>query len=569
MIAETVEEGFEIVAEQQLERLGGLEKPKSPERLVECVPNFSEGRDARVIEEIVANIPKCGCRLLDVESDPSHNRCVVTFIGAPDAVAEAAFACAKRAAELIDMERHRGEHPRIGATDVIPFVPIQGVTMEDCVDLARSVGRRIADELAIPVYLYANAATRPDRVRLPDIRQGEYEGLKVAIQTDPARAPDFGPRKLHPTAGATAVGARPPLIAFNVNLDTGDIVKARTIAKAIRESSGGLPAVQAKGILIKETGDVQVTMNLLDYKVTSMETVMSRLEALAADARAVIKDSEIIGLLPLDALLDVAKARLRLKGFSRSQILDLVGQSAEDAAAKDVRGNDVREGAANSGAEPSQVTEGHYLASMDLTKFVDELAAPTGAPGGGAASAVAGILGCALIRMVAGNTLSKARFTEGRERLEEIRKASSALMEEFQALAQKDTEAYLQVEAAMRMPRSTEEEKNARRAAMQEAFKAATAVPLETAETTSRAMSLLPDLAKYGNPNAVTDMGVGALLLDTARRGASMNVQVNLSSIDDALFVGSASSKLESISASCVEALAAISSALRNAGLTY
>jgi len=323
--------------------------------------------------------------------------------------------------------------------------------------------------------------------------------------------------------------------------------------------------VQAKGILIKETGDVQVTMNLLDYKVTSMETVMSRLESLARDANAVIKDSEIIGLLPLDALLDVARARLRLKGFSRSQILDLVGQSARGIERDGGSGSASEDGA----VQRSQTKEGYSLASMDFTRFIDELAAPTGAPGGGAASAVAGVLGCALIRMVAGNTLSKARFTEGRDRLEEIRKASQALMGEFQVLAQRDTEAYLQVEAAMRMPRSTDEEKSARRAAMQEAFKAATLVPLETVETAAKAMSLLPDLAKYGNPNAVTDMGVGALLLDAARRGASMNVQVNLSSLDDKSFVDSASRRLESVAASSKEALAAVTSALQNAGLTY
>ena len=215
------------------------------DRLVECVPNFSEGRNTDVIRDIVSNVARHGCRLLDVESDPSHNRSVVTFIGTPENVAAAAFTCARRASELINMEHHKGEHPRIGATDVIPFVPVQGVTMDECVAIARDVGRRIAEELGIPVYLYANAALRPDRVRLPDIRQGQYEGLKVSIETDPDRAPDFGPPKMHPTAGATAVGARPPLIAYNVNLDTGDIVKARTIAKALRESSGGLPAVEA------------------------------------------------------------------------------------------------------------------------------------------------------------------------------------------------------------------------------------------------------------------------------------------------------------------------------------
>ncbi len=536
------------------------------DRLVECVPNFSEGRNLEIVRDIVSNIPRCGCDLLDVESDPSHNRSVVTYIGTPENVAEAAFQCAKRASELIDMERHKGAHPRIGATDVIPFVPIQGVTMEDCVELARQVGSRIARELGIPVYLYAKAAQRPERVLLPDIRQGEYEGLKVAIETDPGRAPDFGPSRMHPTAGATVAGARPPLIAFNVNLDTGDIVKARTIARGLRESAGGLPAVQAKGILIKETGDVQVTMNLLDYTVTSMETVMSNLEAMANELGARVKGSEIIGLLPLDALLDVAVHRLGLKGFSRRQILDLVGQSASGG------GRETTDSGAPGHLAPGtskDTKEVYYLADFNLSRFIDELAAPTGAPGGGAASAVAGVLGAALIRMVAGNTLSKARFTEGRERLEEIRKAAEALIGEFQDLTHKDTEAYLQVEAAMKMPRATDEEKEARRAAMQEAFKGASLTPLMTVDAAVRAMALLPDLAAYGNPNAVTDMAVGALLLDAARRGATMNIQINLGSIADEAFVAKAKKQIAESQAAAASYIQAVQSAVTKAELDF
>jgi glutamate formiminotransferase len=537
------------------------------DRLVECVPNFSEGRNTDVIRDIVSNVARHGCRLLDVESDPSHNRSVVTFIGTPENVAAAAFTCARRASELINMEHHKGEHPRIGATDVIPFVPVQGVTMDECVAIARDVGRRIAEELGIPVYLYANAALRPDRVRLPDIRQGQYEGLKVSIETDPDRAPDFGPPKMHPTAGATAVGARPPLIAYNVNLDTGDIVKARTIAKALRESSGGLPAVQAKGILIKETGDVQVTMNLLDHRVTSMEKLMSTLEDEAAKVNARVKDSEIIGLLPLDALLDVAVARLKLRGFSRNQVLDLVGQSAGRDCG--TFGPLQDESGAIAGSGHKDIREGYHLADLNLITFVDELAAPTGAPGGGAASAVAGILGCALIRMVAGNTLSKARFKEGRERLEEIRKASQDLLQRFQVLTLKDTEAYLAVEAAMKMPRATDDEKAARKAAMQEAFRGATLTPLDTVSDAVEAMSLLPDLVRYGNPNAITDMAVGALLLDATRRGAAMNVQINLDSIADAEFVERARGRLDAAADKARTYLEAVKEGMKAAGLDF
>lgn len=293
-------------------------------KVIECIPNFSEGRNQSVIDEILKAIKDAGCKILDSSSDPSHNRSVVTFIGTPETVEEAAFKAAQRAGELIDMEQHHGEHPRIGATDVVPFVPIRGVTIEECVDIAKKVGRRIGEELSIPVYLYAKAATRPERVRLPNIRKGEYEGLKEAIKAEPDRKPDFGPCLLHPKAGATAVGARPPLIAYNVNLNTTNVKIARSIARHIRESSGGLPHVQAKGITMEDTGLAQVTMNLLDYKSTPIELVFSKIEEEAASKGVEITDSEIIGLIPLDALLNVALARLKLKDFSRQRILDLI-----------------------------------------------------------------------------------------------------------------------------------------------------------------------------------------------------------------------------------------------------
>ncbi len=294
------------------------------QKLVECIPNFSEGKDQSVLDAIVNSIIDSGCNVLDASLDPSHNRSVVTFIGSPKDVAQAAFNASQKAVELIDMEKHSGEHPRIGAVDVIPFVPIQGVTMADCIQIAEQVGKRIGEELNIPVYLYAKAARRPERVRLPTVRKGEYEGLKKAIKSDPAREPDFGPGELHPSAGAVAVGARPALIAYNVNLDTKDVKIARSIARRIRESSGGFPHVQAKGITMGDTGLAQVTMNLLDYRTTSIEDVFSKIQEEAERKGVGIADSEIIGLIPLDALLDVAFARLKLEGFSRNRILDLI-----------------------------------------------------------------------------------------------------------------------------------------------------------------------------------------------------------------------------------------------------
>src|SRR5579859_2753221 len=293
------------------------------QRLVECVPNFSEGRRPEVIQQIVAviqNLP--GIRLLDVESNANHNRSVVTFVGEPEATVDAAFRLTQAAVTFLNMEEHVGEHPRIGAMDVIPFVPISGVTMDECVALARQLGQRIGDELDVPVYLYAHAATTPARRRLPDVRQGQYSGLKTTIAT-PERKPDFGPARMHPTAGATAVGARPPLIAFNINLATRNIGIAREIAKAVRESSGGLVNVQAMGVDLAESGMVQVSMNLLDYTRTPIHRAFEMVRIEAQRHGALIAGSEVVGLVPVDALIDAASFYLRLDGFRREQTLEL------------------------------------------------------------------------------------------------------------------------------------------------------------------------------------------------------------------------------------------------------
>lgn len=293
------------------------------QKLVECVPNFSEGRRPDVINGItgvLADLP--GVRLLDVESNPDHNRSVVTFIGDPASVAEGAFRLTQAAVAAIDMEAHQGEHPRMGAMDVIPFVPISGVTMDDCVALARHVGERIGNELNVPVYLYAQAASNPARRRLPDVRQGQYEGLKTSIGT-PERRPDYGPARMHPNAGATAVGARPPLIAFNINLATRNMRIARDIAKGVRESSGGLVNVQAMGVDLAEQGMVQVSMNLLDYTRTPIHRAFELVRLEAERYGATIAGSEVVGLIPVDALLDATRFYLRLDGFRREQTLEL------------------------------------------------------------------------------------------------------------------------------------------------------------------------------------------------------------------------------------------------------
>ena len=290
------------------------------QKIVECVPNFSEGRRQPVIDAIAAAIGSVdGVRVLDVQSDADHNRTVVTFVGGPEAVAEGAFQSIATAAQLIDLDHHRGEHPRIGAADVVPLVPVRGVAMEECVALARQLGQRVGEELRIPVYLYEEAATRPDRRNLAEVRRGEYEGLKEEIRTNPDRAPDFGPARLGP-AGATVIGARPFLIAYNVFLTTGDVEIARQIARALRHSSGGLRYVRALGLLV--AGKAQVSMNLTDFRHTPVHRVVEMIRREAARHGVAVERSELIGLIPQQALLDAAQWYLQLDGFTPDQVLE-------------------------------------------------------------------------------------------------------------------------------------------------------------------------------------------------------------------------------------------------------
>ena len=293
-------------------------------KLVECVPNFSVGRRPEVIEAIAEEVRQvANVKLLDVKADPSHNRVVVTFVGEPQAVKQAAFNCCKKAAELIDMEKHHGEHPRIGATDVIPFIPVKNVSMEECAQLADELAQEIAAKLNIPVYLYEEAAKIPGRKALPDIRKGQYEGLKTEI-SKPERRPDYGPAQLHPTAGATVVGARQFLIAYNINLDTSDVNIAKKIANSIREAKGGYKYVRAMGVTV-QIGDrdiAQVTINMVNYQGTPLFRVFETVKSEAARYGVNVLGSEIIGLTPMQALLDAAEFYLRLDGFDRKQVLE-------------------------------------------------------------------------------------------------------------------------------------------------------------------------------------------------------------------------------------------------------
>jgi len=301
-------------------------------KIVECIPNFSEGRRTEVIDQIVASIKSTpGAVLLDRESDPNHNRSVITFVAAPDRAVDAAIRAARTASELIDLNRHKGEHPRMGATDVIPFVPIAGVGMDDCIALARVCGEKMWRELSIPVYLYEKAATRPERENLATVRKGQFEGIRDEIATSEARRPDFGEARVHPTAGITAVGARPPLIAYNVNLGTSDIEVANKIARAVRHQTGGLRYVKALGFELKDRGIVQVSMNMVNYEGTPLFRAFEMVRREAERYGVPVIGSEIVGLVPQQALNAVADFYLRLENFSQDQILEHRLQSALEA----------------------------------------------------------------------------------------------------------------------------------------------------------------------------------------------------------------------------------------------
>lgn len=306
-------------------------------RLIECVPNFSEGRDKKKIDAIVKAGRTGKVKILDIESDPDHNRMLTTIVGEPEAVFQSVWGIIKKATKLIDMEKHQGEHPRIGATDVVPFIPVANVTMEECALLAKRLGEKVGEELKIPVYLYEAAATRPERINLAEVRRGDYEGLKKEIEINPDRKPDFGPAKMHPTAGAMVVGARKFLIAYNVNLDTEDVQIAKELAKSVREKDGGFPAVKALGFEIKDKGYVQVSMNLCDFERANMDVVFRKIKEGAEKRRVKVLGSEIYGMVPKTALEGINLKELELIGFKKEQILEERLKSSDVAFFGDAR----------------------------------------------------------------------------------------------------------------------------------------------------------------------------------------------------------------------------------------
>lgn len=472
-------------------------------RVVECVPNFSEGRRPEVLDAIVGAISEVeGVRVLGKEMDADHNRAVVTFVGEPEQVKKAAFAGCAKAAELIDLNQHEGQHPRIGATDVIPFIPISGVSVEECIELARELGQEIAENLGIPIYLYEKAATRPERENLATVRQGQFEGLRTVIETDPARRPDFGEPKIHPTAGATAIGVRDFLIAYNIYLNTDNLDIAKNIAKRVRFKDGGFRFVKANGFAIKERGCVQVSMNLTNYKGTPMHDAFEYVKREAARYGVSVTDSEIVGLVPLEAMLNTAEYYLQLDNFSHEQVLE------------------------------NKLWGGGGAESVP-TMFIDEVASKSPAPGGGSVAALAGALAAALGSMVCRLTVGRKKYADVSEELADALKHTERHRSKLTSAIEADAKAFDAVMSAMKLPKDTPEEIERRENAMQEAYKAATEVPLSVMEEVRGLLNHLKLIAEKGNVNSVSDAGVGALMARTACEGAKLNVEINLPSITD------------------------------------
>ncbi|HKN58310.1 MAG TPA: glutamate formimidoyltransferase [Gemmatimonadaceae bacterium] len=471
-------------------------------KLVECVPNFSEGRRPDVVAAIrdaIASVE--GVSVLDVSSDASHNRSVITFIAPLDSAVEAAFAGIKTAAERIDLCQHTGEHPRIGATDVVPFIPLEGSTMEDCIALARELGERVGHELKIPVYLYERAATTPARENLADVRRGEFEGLRDELGKNPARKPDFGPEKIHPTCGATAIGARPFLVAYNIYLGPAENLQiAKNVAKAVRGSSGGFRYV--KGLGLEVDGQAQVSMNLVDTEKTPLHHAFDFVKLRAESEGAQVTWSEIVGLVPERVLFDAAVSHLQLAKFTPDQVLE----------------RKVREAA--SGGE-------------SVSGFLASVASSNPVPGGGSVAAHAGALGAALAQMVAGLTIGKKKYAAVDAEMKAAALKAAALGNQLTALVKRDAEAYAQVSDAYKLPKEPTDAAARRSQAVTKALLKAAEVPLETARAAVDVAQLAALVAEKGNTNAVTDAGVAALLAHAAAKGAAYNVRVNVQAMDD------------------------------------
>ncbi len=526
------------------------------QKLIECVPNFSEGRDLNVIKQITAAIEAVeGVSLLDVDPGASTNRTVVTFVGSPEAAVEAAFRGIQKAAELIDMRKQKGAHPRMGATDVCPFIPVSDVSWEEAIECARSLGKRVGEELKIPVYLYERAASNPERANLSIIRAGEYEGFFEKIK-QPAWKPDFGPAVFNEKSGATVIGAREFLVAYNVNLNTKSTRRANSVAFDVREQGrfktddgtptgkkvldatgepvripGMLKHVKAIGWYVEEYGMAQVSMNLTNIEATPLHAAFDACATSAAERGMRVTGSEIVGMLPKKSLVDAGKYFLRKQkwseGAAEEELIDLAIRSMGLSELKPFEPKEkVIEFKIAEAAKQS-------LVQMNLRQFCNETLSDSPAPGGGSVAALMGALGASLGGMVANLSAGKRGWDEQLEFFSDWAVQGQQLKDELLFLVDEDTAAFNKVMAAFGLPKDSAEEKAARSQAIQTANQYAAEIPLKVMETASRSYDLLAAMAEKGNPASISDVGVGLLATRACVDGAGMNVRINLSGLKD------------------------------------
>ncbi len=525
-------------------------------QLIECVPNFSEGCDMEIIRQITDEIETVeGVKLLDVDPGKATNRTVVTFVGEPADVIEAAFRAIKKASEIIDMSQHKGEHPRMGATDVCPLIPISNITMEETVKWAHKLGENVGQHLNIPIYMYESAATSTERRNLATVRAGEYEGLPEKL-SNPVWKPDYGPAQFNPQSGATAIGARDFLIAYNVNLNTTSVRRANSVAFDIREKGrlkrkgdpivgevvkdkkgnperipGTCKSVKAIGWFIEEYGVAQISMNLTNIKDTPLHKAFEECNKSATNRGLRVTGSELVGLVPLKVMLETGryflKKQKRSLGVSESKIIKIAVKSLglDELGPFDPQKKIIE--------YQLRAQENRPLVQMDLVSFADETASESPAPGGGSISAYMGALGAALGGMVANLSAHKRGWDSRWEEFSVWAEKAQALKDELLHLVDEDTYSFNQVLAAFRLPKGTEEEKSARKKAIQSATQYATEVPFNVMEVSYDIFELCHAMAETGNPNSVTDAGVGALCARAAIHGAFLNVKINAAGLDD------------------------------------
>jgi glutamate formiminotransferase / formiminotetrahydrofolate cyclodeaminase len=507
-------------------------------KIVECVPNFSEGRDEAKIGLIVnaiASVPEIF--VLDYDIDPDHNRTVVTFTGEPHAVIEAAFRGAATALELIDLNHHKGAHPRIGALDVLPFVPIRGISMDECVLLARHAGERIAHELRVPVYLYEKAATRIDRIDLADVRRGEFELLRQEIGTNPDRKPDFGEPRIHLTGGAVAVGARSILIAYNINLATADLSIAKKIAKAVRGRDGGLKYVKALGMELKSSNQVQVSMNLVNYKATPIYRVYEMVKLEASRYGVAIAGSKIVGLVPQAALNSCIEFYLQFENFNEDLIFEHRLQAEIDKHEVIVDPTAPAEYTHDFADERAQ--------SPTIDEFADEISDANLSPDSGTVAAYVGALAAAIASLVCNQTIGQ--HTPASAEVRAILKQIEQLTADLRLAVTEEAEGRARLMDAIALPRETEAENLARATAVEDAARNALAVPLRVAQSSLEVLEWLSVLAEIGNPSALPNIAAGAQMAMAAIRGSAYNVLSQLNSINDDDFNRSHRSELSDL----------------------